>query len=210
MKKIQRFSVVDLLLSIVVLIIGIILINNSPFLIKIVAWIISGILGIVGAVNIFRYIFKRNVGVDSRTLISGIVLVCFGIVLSNMPFLLDYFIRFLFGSLIIFFGVNRLIFAFTIGKLDQVGYKTFLITSIIMIVSGIIILISFYELLGILLVVYSIVEVVNYIYYNTHKQKYSTIFDVDDNDSYKSKDDNKKKKIKQEIKEKEAIEAVID
>lgn len=210
MKKIQRFSVVDLLLSIVVLIIGIILINNSPFLIKIVAWIISGILGIVGIVNILRYIFKRNVGVDSRTLISGIVLVCFGIVLSNMPFLLDYFIRFLFGSLIIFLGVNRLILAFTIGKLDQVGYKTFLITSIIMIVSGIIILISFYELLGILLVVYSIVEVVNYIYYNTHKQKYSTIFDVDENDSYKSKDNNEKKKVKQEIKEKEAIEAVID
>ena len=210
MKKIQNFTVWNLLLSILLLIIGIILINNSPLLIKIVAWIISGILGIIGIVKILRYVFKKNISADSGTLISGILFVCFGAALSNMPFLLDYFIRFLFGAWIIFFGVNRLILAFTIGKLDHTGYKTFLITSIIMIISGIIILISFYELLGILLVIYSITEVVNYIYFNTHKQKYSTIFDFDDEKVNNNKKNNKISKIKAEIKEKEAIDAVID
>ena len=210
MKKIQRFSVIDLLLSILLLIIGIILINNSPFLIKIVAWIISGFLGIIGIVNILRYVFRGNNSVYSGTLLFGILLVCFGVVLSNMPFLLDYFIRFMFGAWIIFLGVNRLIMAFTIGRLDRVGYKTFLITSLIMILAGLIILISFYELLGILKVVYSITEVVNYVYFNTHKKKYSEIFDFEEDKDNNLKKEKKVSKIKPEIKEKEAIEAVID
>lgn len=210
MQKLQKFSVVDLLLSILLLVIGVILINNSPFLIKIVAWIISGLLGIIGIVNILKYVFKKNDNVGSGVLVFGIILVCFGIALSNMPFLLDYFIRFLFGSWIIFFGINRLILAFTIGRLDQVGFKTLLITSIIMILAGIIILISFYELLGILLIIYSITEVINYVYFNTHKKKFSTVFEDEDN-NIKQKNNNKKiGKIKPEIKEKEAIDAIIE
>ena len=75
-----------------------------------------------------------------------------------------------------------------------------------MIIAGFIILISFYELLGILLVLYAITEIIDYIYFVCNRNKYTGIFDFEE-----SKKENKNnKKIKKEIKEKEAIEAVID
>lgn len=78
-----------------------------------------------------------------------------------------------------------------------------------MILAGIIILISFYELLGILLIIYSITEIVNYVYFNTHKKKFSTVFEDEDN-NIKPNNNKKIGKIKKEIKEKEAIDAVIE
>lgn len=202
MKKVQNFNLLNLLFSLVVFIIGIILIMNSSFLIKILSWIIGGILGIFGIVKIISYTKKRKLGVDATSLVIGIILILFGATLAIFPNIVDVTIRIIFGGWILFAGINRLILAFSINPVDKTGFKTFLITSIIMIISGIIILISFYELLGILLVLYAIMEIIDYIYFICNKGKYTTIFDFEE--------DKPNKKIKQEIKEKEAIEAVID
>ena len=75
-----------------------------------------------------------------------------------------------------------------------------------MVISGVVILISFYELLGLLLAIYAISEIVNYIYFNLNKKKYSTVFDFEENITPTKN----KKIIKKEIKEKEAIDAVIE
>ena len=206
MKKIQNFSALDLLFSLVVFIIGIVLITNSSIIINILSWIIGGIFGIIGIVKIVSYIRHKNISVDSTTLILGIFSIIFGIVLVIFPNIIDVTVRIIFGGWILFTGINRLILALAIGRIDRVGFKTFLITSIIMMISGIIILISFYELLGVLLVIYAISEIVNYIYFNSNKQKYTTIFDFE----VKEEPKKKTKKIKKEIKEKEAIDAVID
>ena len=206
MKKIQNFSALDLLFSLVVFIIGIVLITNSSIIINILSWIIGGIFGIIGIVKIVSYIRHKNISVDSTTLILGIFSIIFGIVLVIFPNIIDVTVRIIFGGWILFTGINRLILALAIGRIDRVGFKTFLITSIIMMISGIIILISFYELLGVLLVIYAISEIVNYIYFNSNKQKYTTIFDFE----VKEEPKKKTKKLKKEIKEKEAIDAVID
>ena len=97
-----------------------------------------------------------------------------------------------------------MILAFTVLKIDKIGFKTFLITSIVIVITGILVLINFYELIGILLVIYSIAEIVNYVYFNCKKDKYSTIY------NYETKNKSNKKQIKNEIKEKEAIDAVIE
>ena len=206
MKKVQNFSALNLLFSLVIFIIGIILIMNSSFIINILSWIIGGIFGIIGIIKIISYIRHKSIGVDASTLIIGILSILFGVILVVFPNIIDITVRIVFGGYIMFTGINRLILAFAIGRIDRLGFKTFLITSIIMMISGIIILISFYELLGILLVIYAISEIVDYIYFNSNKQKYTSIFEFDEKEeTYK-----KAKKIKKEIKEKEAIDAVID
>lgn len=206
MKKMQSFSALDLLFSLAVFIIGIVLITNSSFIINILSWIIGGVFGIIGIVKIISYLRRKNIGVDSITLVLGLLSIVFGIILVIFPNIIDVTVRIVFGGWILFTGINRLILAFAIGRIDRIGFKTFVITSIIMMISGIIILISFYELLGVLLVIYAISEIVDYIYFNSNKHKYTTIFEFEE----KKTNNKNNKKIRKEIKEKEAIDAVID
>lgn len=206
MKKVQNFSALDLVFSLVIFIIGIVLMTSPSSIINILSWIIGGVLELIGLIKIISYVRHKKINVDAGTLIFGVLIMIVGIVIMLFPQIIDTTIRIIFGGWILFTGINRLILAFAIGKIDRTGFKTFLITSIIMVVVGIVILISFYRLLGALLVIYAISEIVDYIYFNSNKQKYTTIFDFEE----KAETGTKVKKIKQEIKEKEAIEAVID
>ena len=206
MKKVQNFSAVNLIFALVIFIIGIVLITSPTSIINILSWIIGGVLELIGLIKIISYVRHKNLNVDAGTLIMGVLMMALGAVIMIFPNIIDVTIRIIFGGWILFTGINRLILAFAIGKIDKTGFKTFLITSIVMVVVGIVILISFYRLLGALLVIYAISEIVDYIYFNSNKQKYSTIFDVEE----KAETGTKVKKIKQEIKDKEAIEAVID
>lgn len=206
MKKTQSFTVMQLISSLVIFIIGIILITKSSMVINLLSWIIGGILVVVGIIKVILYSCNRKNNIDSSSLISGILMITGGAILLIFPNIIDITIRIIFGGWILFTGINRLVFAFAIYNIDRNGFKTFLITSIIMVIAGILVLISFYGLIGILLVIYSIAEIVNYIYYNCKKENYSTIYTYEGS----SKDNTKQKQIRQEIKEKEAIDAVID
>ena len=205
MKSIQNFKITDLLLSLGIFIIGLLLMTNSSAIIDILSYIIGGILGLIGIVNIISYLTHRSIVKSTSKLFFGVILIIIGALLAIFPNIVDITIRVVFGSWILFMGVSRLIVALTIKKVDQTGFKTFLITSIIMVLAGVIILISFYELLGLLLAIYAISEIVGYIYFNLNKKKYETIFNFEE-----TKDNKNVKKIKKEIKEKEAIDAVID
>ncbi len=206
MKSIQNFKITNLLLSLVIFIIGLILMTNSSFIIDILAYIIGGFLGLIGIIEIISSLIHKNDNSSTLKIIFGILLISGGALVAIFPNVVDFTIRIIFGGWILFIGVSRLIIALTIKKVDQVGFKTFLITSIIMVISGVVILISFYELLGLLLAIYAISEIVNYIYFNLNKKKYSTVFDFEENITPTKN----KKIIKKEIKEKEAIDAVID
>lgn len=204
MKKKQAFSITDLILLLVVFIIGIALIAKSAFIIKILSWIVAGVLAITGIFKTVNYAIKNGNGVEFDSLIVGILMIACGSILFVFPGIIDITLRVIFGGWILFSGINRLILAFTVFKIDKTGFKMFLITSAIIILVGVLVLINFYELVGVLLVIYSVAEIVNYIYFNLKKEEYSTIYD------YEPKKKTNQKQIKQEIKDKEAIDAVID
>ena len=204
MKKLHSFSLINLIFSLVVFIIGIVLITNTSFILNILSWIIGGVLGVIGIIKIISYLRNKKYNGDATPLLIGIFSILIGIAIVVFPNIIDITFRLLFGGWILFSGINRLIFAFALYSIDRTGFKTFLTTSIIMFISGILILISFYELVGILLIIYSISEIVNYIYYHTKKKNYNNMFNFEEEPKVK------KKQIKKEFKEKEAIDAVID
>lgn len=206
MKKIQTFSLTNLVILLVIFIIGIILVVKSSFVVSLLSWIIGGTLVLIGAIKLIYCFFRRKYNMEYDSLLLGIFLVIGGSLLLIFPNIIDVTIRIIFGGWILFSGMNRLTLAFTVLKIDRVGFKTFLITSILMIITGVLILINFYELVGILLIIYSITELVDYIYFNFKKAEYSSIYDFE----VKVKSDKKQKKIKKELKDKEAIDAVIE
>ena len=79
MKKVQNFTTLNLLFSLVILIIGVILITNTSFIINILSWIIGGIFGIIGIIKIISYFRHKSLTVDTGTLMLGIFSIIFGI-----------------------------------------------------------------------------------------------------------------------------------
>lgn len=204
MKKGQTFSVTDLIILLVIFMIGIALIARSAFIIKILSWGIAGILALIGMVKVIGYAVKKD-KVEYDSLILGVLMMIGGVLLFIFPDIVDITIRIIFGGWILFTGVNRLLLAFTVMKIDKNGFLTFLITSLIIILVGIFVLINFFKLIGVFLVIYSVCEIVNYIYFNLKKDRYNVFFDTEP-----KKKKNSKKLINQDIKDKEAIDAVID
>lgn len=204
MKKVQTFSVTDLILLLVIFIIGIALISKSSFIIQMLSWIIAGVLALIGIIKVIGYVISKDKTVGYDSLIVGILMIVSGVLLFIFPNIIDITFRVIFGGWILFTGVNRLLLAFMVMKLDKQGFTMFLTTSLIILLTGIFIIINFYKLIGVFLVIYAVAEIVNYIYFNLKKEKYREIY------NYEPKKAKKQSQIKQEIKDKEAIDAVID
>ena len=204
MKKVQTFSVTDLILLLVIFTIGIALISKSAFIIQMLSWIIAGVLALIGIIKVIGYVISKDKTVGYDSLIVGILMIVSGVLLFIFPNIIDITFRVIFGGWILFTGVNRLLLAFMVMKLDKQGFTMFLTTSLIILLTGIFIIINFYKLIGVFLVIYAVAEIVNYIYFNLKKEKYSEIY------NYEPKKAKKQSQIKKEIKDKEAIDAVID
>ena len=78
-----------------------------------------------------------------------------------------------------------------------------------MIILGVVVLINFYDLVGIFLIVYSVMEIWNYIFYLVNRKKYSGLYDKEEYDR-EDKQVKKKSKVTKEMKNRKAIEADIE
>lgn len=205
MKKDINLS--NVLISLIMLTVGIILVIDSESLINMMSWIIGVVIILISIIKII-YLFNDKI-LDTTMLALNILLMIFGVVLISFPSIVDVAIKVVFGSWILFAGVKRLILAISLNKIDKVSYKTFLISALIMIILGVLILINFYNLVGVFLIAYSIMEIIYYIYFLINRNKYGDLFDKEEYDK-ENKRVQKKKQITKEIKDKKAIDADIE
>ena len=205
MKKELNLS--NVLISLIMLTVGVILVINSESIINMMSWFIGIVIILISIIKII-YLFNDKI-LDTTALAFNILLMIFGVVLISFPSIVDIAIKVVFGSWILFAGVKRLILAIAVSRIDRNSYKTFLISSLIMIALGVLILINFYNLLGIFLIIYSVMEIGNYIYYMIKRKKYGNLFDKEEYDQ-EQKRVKKKSKVTKEMKNKKAIEADIE
>ena len=205
MKKELNLS--NVLISLIMLTVGVILVINSDAMINMMSWIIGVVVILISIIKII-YLFNDKI-LDTTMLALNILLMIFGVVLISFPSIVDIAIKVVFGSWILFAGVKRLILAIAISRVDKKSYRTFLISALVIISLGVLVLINFYDLLGVFLIGYSIMEIVDYIYYLINKNKYGNLFDKNEYDK-ENKRVQKKKLITKEIKDKKAIEANIE
>ena len=205
MKKELNLS--NVLISLIMLTVGVILVINSESIINMMSWFIGIVIILISIIKII-YLFNDKI-LDTTALAFNILLMIFGVVLISFPSIVDIAIKVVFGSWILFAGVKRLILAIAVSRIDRNSYKTFLISSLIMIALGVLVLINFYNLLGIFLIIYSVMEIGNYIYYIIKRKKYGNLFDKEEYDQ-EQKRVKKKSKVTKEMKNKKAIEADIE
>ena len=166
--KNQKKDTMSLITSILFFIIGILLFSNPGGIVKIITYIIGSIFIIVGIgkiISYYRMNKKMNIN-NTSDLIMGIVAIVLGLVIIFCSSAIEFVIRLVMGGWILYSGIVKLIYSLNLKESKVNNWVYVLIVSIIMIVCGLYIIIKsnlVFSTIGLFLIIYSIIEIVQYI-----------------------------------------------
>ncbi len=199
MNKKEPVNLYSLLIALLSLVLGIFLCLNGGENVKnLIGYFVSGILLITGFIKLIVTITrsKKYGGAPFGEYVYGIVFLIFGLLIALNPGIVVLTISVCIGALLLFLGIQRLIMGITVNKIDKNGSLFYILESVLIILLGIIIITGkAFSFLGILLIVYSLMEIVSYVYYTTQNKEYSKVLN---------------KEVTKEMKDSEAKEAVIE
>lgn len=158
----------NLITSIISLIIGVILFSRPDLVTIAISYVLGTLLIICGIGKIIFYSYQKGKDTNTSTgmLVSGIVLIFFGLMCIFFSNIIEQIIRFIIGGFILLSGINRLIKAINVENKKDYRFIASIIVSLILIFIGIyVIFISnlVFSSLGIILIIYSVIEIINYI-----------------------------------------------
>lgn len=203
MNKESRITVNNLIYALLFLVFGIILLTSTEDLITIVSKVIGGVLIVIGIIKAIIYIYmKGKLGEYSLSkLVVALLFISFGVLLIFLSGTLSFAIRTVIGIWVVFSGINRVIFAISMCTIDKKSFLVYIITSLLMIALGIVIITGvFDQLIGLLIIIYSVIEIVNYIYFKVKNKDFEEIID---------KPAKKEKKLKR-LKKGKVVDAIVE
>lgn len=174
MENENKITTKNLISSLLFLVLGIILLTTSDGIISIISKAVGAILILAGVIKSIHYIYlKGKLGEYSiRELIIGIIIICFGVLFILFSSTFGFAVSVLIGIWTLFSGINRLILALAVKSEDVIGFRMFLGSAVIMILIGIVITSGLFDkLLGVFIIIYSISEIVDYIYCKYSEKK---------------------------------------
>lgn len=208
MIKENKITINNLIYSLLFLVFGIILLTSSDDIIGMVSKAIGTILIIVGIIKSVIYIYmKGKLGeYKSSELIIGLFIIGFGVLLILFSSTLSFAIRVVIGLWALFAGINRIIFAISVKSIDNSGFKMYLISAMIMVAVGILLISGIFDkIIGLLIIIYSISEIADYIYFRSKHKVYESTDNKPVQISKKSKK-NKNEKVVDAVIEEETDE----
>lgn len=204
MNRENKITINNLMYALLFLVFGIILLTSTEDLITILSKIIGTILIIIGVIKAIIYIYmKGKLGDYSLSkLFMSLLFISFGLLLIFLSGTLSFAIRTIIGMWVLFSGVNRIIFAISMRDIDKNGFFVYLIIAFLMIILGVILITGIFDqLIGLLIIIYSAIEIVNYIYFKVKNKDIEEI-----KPKAKEKKNNKVKRLKKG----KVIDAVIE
>lgn len=202
MNKENKITLNNLIYALLFLVLGIILLTREADVLGIASKVIGVLLIITGIVKSIVYIYmKGKLGnYNFIELAVGIFLICIGVSLILFSGTLSFAIKLIVGLWAMIAGINRIILAISIKSFDKTGFRMCLITSVIMILVGVLLISGLVDqVIGLLIIIYSITEIIDYIYFKSKNKDYEP--------ANKAKKNDKKKK---RIKDKKVVDAIID
>lgn len=164
-------NVTSLISAIIFFIIGSVIFTNPNSTVKFIAYVLGGCFIVVGLFKIISYsiarkkeqeVFIRDLSIGIVALISGLILVIF----SNA---VEVLIRILTGAWILFNGINLLVNSIKGKKNNDKSYGALIFLSVLMIAGGIYMILRnnlVFQMIGLCIMIYSIIEIIGYIYYS--------------------------------------------
>jgi uncharacterized membrane protein HdeD (DUF308 family) len=200
----NKIELNNLIYALLFLTFGIVLLTSTEDLISIASKVIGAVIAIVGIVKTLLYVYRKGkYGNYSLTqLLIGLLLICFGVLLILVSNTLSFAIRIIIGLWIVFAGINRIIFSLSIKTYDNNGFLVYLFTALLMMALGVLIISGILDqFIGLLIIIYSVMEIVDYIYFKVRYKNNESNTDL----QKVSKNDNSKKSKKGKV-----VDAVIE
>ena len=173
----NKISIYTLIYSLLFLAFGIVLLTSTEDLISIASKVLGIGIIVTGIVNVLLYVYRKGKLGDYSIykLIIGLLLIGLGLLLVLVSSTLSFAIRTIVGLWIVFSGINRIIFSLSIKSVDSRGFLVYLLTSFLMILLGILIISGILDkFIGLLIIIYSIMEIVDYVYYKVKNKNYES------------------------------------
>lgn len=164
----------SLLSSILFFILGAILFTKADEILSLISIIVGVLLAIAGTVSLTYYYFKTKQQIyNHKNLIYGIVLLIIAIIFIFFANIVEQFIRFIVGGWILFSGIMRLINVLSMNFKSN-KFLPLLIVSLLLIGVGIYTIVIgdiLISTVGIIMMIYSAIEIVGYVFYTKDKQE---------------------------------------
>ena len=161
--KKDSFSIIS---AILFLILGILLISNPDGVVKFITYILGAIIIIAGIAKLIFYKKNKEAINNTNNLTIGIVLIVIGIITMFLSDAINFVIKLILGGWLIYSGIVKLVLALKLRENKIQTWYMPLISSIIMIVCGLytIVFVNVFGIAtGIILVIYSIAEIIQFI-----------------------------------------------
>jgi len=176
--KVKSYSDQSSLISaIIFFIIGGILFWYNDEIISTLSMIVGIILAVSGIVEIIVYVVNKKKQIDYLApVIRGIIFLGLSILFIFGASIINQAVRFVVGAWILFSGINRLIQALAINKLSK-KFLPLLLVAILLIAIGVYTIVYgdvIISTIGILMMVYSAIDIAGYIFYTKDEVKQET------------------------------------
>ena len=155
--KISAYSSIMLLISSVVLfILGALIYSNPNAVVLVVTYVIGGLITLAGVFNCVKnYIeVKKDNTTSSKGMVLGIMLVVIGLIFIFLGGVIETLVRFIIGGWILLCGITRLANALSIEK-KETSFWVLLVLSEKNLV---------FQTLGLILMIYAILEIFGHVF----------------------------------------------
>ena len=206
--KVSAYTNVMLLISSVVLfILGAIIYSNPDTVVLVVTYVIGGLIALLGVFSCIKnYIeVKKDNTTSSIGMVIGILMIVVGLIFIFLGGVIETLIRFIIGGWILICGITRLANALMLEKKDT-NFFVLLVLSLLLIAGGLYTILRTnlaFKAYGLVLMVYSIVEIFGYVFsrkerivFETEVKKESHVQDADVVEETKLIETKEKKKSK--------------
>ena len=173
--KVKSYSdQASLISAIIFFIIGGILFWYNDEIISTLSMIIGIILAVSGIVEIIVYVVNKKKQIDYLApVIRGIIFIGLSILFIFGANIINQIVRFVVGAWILFSGINRLIQTLAISKRSK-KFLPLLLVSILLIAIGVYSIVYgdvIISTIGIIMMVYSAIDIIGYIFYTKDEVK---------------------------------------
>lgn len=160
----------SIFISIVFLIIGTFLFFYPNDMVKFITYIIGTVFAVFGSIKLYTY-YKNKQTVNNASLTLGITAIIIGIIIMFCNAIIELALRVLMGGFILGNGINKLIIALN-SKPYNKNWKGLIIIASILIIGGLYIILKsniILQAIGIILIIYSIIDITSYLLYPKNK-----------------------------------------
>jgi uncharacterized membrane protein HdeD (DUF308 family) len=164
-------NITSLICAIFFFIIGSIIFTNPNGTVKFISYVLGGCFSIIGTFKIAVYFYKKKKEKEAfiKDAIVGGAALIIGVMLIIFSSTIEAVIRITMGAWILFNVINLLINSIKGVKTKANSSKILIILSSLMVLGGIYMILSnnlVFQMIGLCIIIYSVIEIVGYIYYS--------------------------------------------